>query len=478
MNAQTDLIPRTTITDTCAHRARALDGMRKAIDALSVAYGQVRDIEKSAKAAHMGLGQTIGSPDHNCDAFTSIFPSRHFDPEKSLEAYRKQLDRGVWQYLLDVADIRKMMDAQAIKELQDALHDDPPEATEENVRATIQTLFGDMDMIFVRGLVNCFTKLDRRFKSHDGFKIGSRIIVDRAFSDYSGQTNYGSTWDTIADVERVMAVLDGENPEGSAQLRAKVDRDRKGHYGPQQSKTETDYFRIDGFKNCNAHLWFTRDDLVTRANKLLAGYYGEVLPDAFDEGDDDNLFNRSTAVAKDLQFYPTPAGIVDDMLRDVKLDGVKVLEPSAGQGAFALPAACQGATVTAIEVNPDHCAVLRSRAISQGVSGRIDVRNRNFLTLQPRRIFGLVLMNPPFYGTHYMDHVRHAFEFLAPGGMLIAVLPASAQVNESRKHDAFRKWAWEQNALGWAGPFRDLPPESFRESGTMIQTVTLKLCAK
>ena len=109
--------------------------------------------------------------------------------------------------------------------------------------------------------------------------------------------------------------------------------------------------------------------------------------------------------------------------------------------------------------------------------GTIKLTARNFLEMQPTATFDFVVMNPPFYGTHYMDHVKHAFEFLAPGGMLRAILPASAEVNESKKHTAFRAWAMKHNDLGWAGPFRDLPAESFRESGTMIQTVVLHLRA-
>jgi hypothetical protein len=100
---------------------------------------------------------------------------------------------------------------------------------------------------------------------------------------------------------------------------------------------------------------------------------------------------------------------------------------------------------------------------------------RNFLKVNPVPRYDFVLMNPPFYGTHWMAHVRHAFEFLAPGGILKAILPVSAEVNESAAHEKFRKWAMTHNDLGWAGPFRDLPAGSFKESGTNINTVTIQL---
>lgn len=479
MNAHTQLIPRSSIEHLCKHRELALEKMRESAEALKAAYEIGKEANRLASIAYVGAAPS-GRPSDD-GAYGALFPSAAFDLDKSLEAYRQQIDRRIWDHLLNQMGIRKMMDAEGLKELQNSINSDVPEATADNVRATLQTLHGDTDMIFRRGLVNCFAKLDRRFKSHDGFKIGSRIIIDRAFCDMSGNTSWGSTWDTIADVERVLAILDDEKPEGSNALRSAVDRDRRGHYGPQQSQTETAYFRIDGFKNGNAHLWFTRDDLVKKANMILAEHYGEVLADAYDEGDSDgDLFNKSTELSKDLQFYPTPPEVVHEMIygcsfKRIDLKGRKVLEPSAGQGAIALHAAEKGAHVTAIEVNPDHCAVMKSRAGRMTAEGTLRIAQANFLKVTPQAKYEFVLMNPPFYGTHYMDHVRHAFEFLAPGGMLIAILPASAQVNESRKHTAFRKWAWDHNDLGWAGPFRDLPAESFKVSGTMIQTVTLHL---
>jgi len=472
MNAHTEIVPHTAVERICKCRDLALKQQREAALALSAAYDLSDKATGLKRQADMGEG---GHYHDDGSAFGHLFRPRGFDVEKSMESYRKSLDCGIWRYLIERAGMTDLMDAQAKKEFSESLGADVPEATLDNVRATLQQLFADADMIFQRGLVNCFSKLDRRFKSHDGFKVGSRIIVERAFSEHSGSTEYGSTWDTIADVERVMAKLDSENPEGAASLRKAVDDDRRGHYGPMQSQTETEYFRIDGFKNRNAHLWFTRDDLVEKANKLLAEYYGEVLPDAYQGGDDEDLFNKSTAVSKDLQFYPSPSHVVREVLDNLHLsEGAKVLEPSAGQGAIALEAARKGARVTAYEVVNEHCDVMKGAAQREGLD--VTVRQANFLSIEPTPIYDFVCMNPPFYGTHYMDHIRHAFKFLAPGGLLRAVVPTSASVNETKKHLAFRKWAKPLNSWGWAGPFKDLPEGSFAASGTRINTCLLMIC--
>lgn len=471
MNAHTELVPRTTITSICQAREVALIKMAECADALEAAYAIGAEAKKLAHVATMGHGDfTLCETDHHDSR--SLFPRRGWDKAASLEGYRKALDVSVWRHLLDAAGVKTMMDRQALDELDKSLRADVPLATLDNVQATLETLMRDSDLIFKRGLANAFSGLDRRFKSHDGFKIGRRIIFNHAFSEYSGSCNYGGTWDSIADVERVLAVLDGQKPE-IGKLKADVDRDRRA-YGAQQSQTHSRYFRLDGFKNNNAHLWFTRDDLIEKANKILAEFYGEVIPDAYDEGDDSDLFNRSTAVSKDLQFYRSPDHVVAELLDQLALDGARVLEPSAGDGAIALAAATKGARVDAIEFHQDRCDLMRARAGRLG-SGSVSVNRANFLQITPSPIYDFVLMNPPFHGTHYMDHVRHAFKFLRPGGILRAVLPASAEINESKKHIAFRAWAKPLNDRGWRGPFQDLPPESFADSGTRINTVVMSI---
>lgn len=480
MNARAELLPRSTVHAICGARSAALAKMGEAIEELTTAYRTMGDAREIATAAHYGASYYVHERSE-ANALKALDGST-FDPAASLEAYRKELDCRVWTHLLNATGMKQMMDRQSREELDRSLRSDVIEATEENVRATLERLLMDSDLIFRRGLANAFSGLDRRFKSHNGFKIGARMIIPHAAS-CDGYLGYDGVWHTIADVERVMAVLDGEQPD-SAGLRNAVSADRTG-WGPRQSETESRYFRIRIFKNGNAHLWFTRDDLVEKANKLLAEHYGEVLPDAYDEGDGSELFGRSTAVSKDLQFYRSPDPVVEELIDDLWLDGrtrlerdqplARVLEPSAGDGAIALAAARRGARVRAIEVEQDRADLMSARAQRIEGPGRVTVERANFLKVKPEPVFDFVLMNPPFYGTHYMDHVRHAWEFLAPGGILRAVLPASAEVNEGKRHDAFRKWANANGDYGWRGAFKELPAESFAESGTRIQTVILMM---
>lgn len=242
---------------------------------------------------------------------------------------------------------------------------------------------------------------------------------------------------------------------------------------PCQSETMTDYFRFNTWLNGNAHLWFQRKDLVERVNLLLAEYYGEVLPDAAPkDAPASSLFG---AVATNLQFYPTPPDAVDALLDGWWRAGGphRILEPSAGTGAIVTKLLDLDSTggVTAIEVDPDRVAQLRRIR-----DPRVTVLEANFLRVTPTPVFDAVIMNPPFYGTHWMEHIQHAWEFLAPGGRLLSILPVSAQVNETPKHLAFRRWAEKVGRhRSYERMFRDLPPESFAASGTRINTVVLDM---
>jgi hypothetical protein len=166
-----------------------------------------------------------------------------------------------------------------------------PELTVENVYATLQQFMLDADTIFRRGMANVFSKLDRRFRSHDGFKIGARMILTMR-SIVSRQSELGQR-SRPADRRGARVRHSRRTPGSEFHVRAlRLEASRSGGYGPKQSYLETDYFRIRGFKNGNAHLWFVRDDLVEKVNKLLAEYYGEVIGDG--QTQEENPFDKKT----------------------------------------------------------------------------------------------------------------------------------------------------------------------------------------
>ena len=464
---------QTEITAIVESRNAAIATMQEALDGLSAAYAvsntQMGAAQGFANRAHMGSMPPayVFGPKRFERTHT-----RKIDVEDSMKAFVADTDASIWSYLLERSGIRSIMDVEAIKEWETSMAEGIPEVTLENLTATFQTIMADVGLIFKRGLANAFSKLDRRFKSHDGFKIGSRIILTNVFSEFSGSWSYGDKRrETITDIERVFAKLDGVAPDPHGLLHA-IEASRGAGFGCRQSEVETAYFKIRGFKNGNAHLWFTRDDLVAKANKLLAEYYGEVIPDAAPVDAQPEYFTSGSLVpAKDLQFYATPESVMHKLFRDLHIfEAARVLEPSAGTGDIVQRMQGQNARITAIEIHPGRAKQLRCFA-----NADCEVIEGNFLTYPATACFDFVIMNPPFYGTHWMEHVRHAWDCLKDEGKLSAVLPISAELGQSSKHVSFRRWA-EKHSRGWRGMFTDLPAESFAESGTRINTVILTLC--
>ena len=65
----------------------------------------------------------------------------------------------------------------------------------------------------------------------------------------------------------------------------------------------------------------------------------------------------------------------------------------------------------------------------------------DFLHLKPdpENLYDRVVMNPPFDRERDIDHVIHALKFLAPEGVLVAIMSAGTEFRETRKSVAFRE---------------------------------------
>jgi SAM-dependent methyltransferase len=130
---------------------------------------------------------------------------------------------------------------------------------------------------------------------------------------------------------------------------------------------------------------------------------------------------------------------------------LRVLEPSCGDGRILDGIRMRRQSGFGIEYHPGRAAEARAKGHA--------VLTANFLEHPATPEFDAVVMNPPFYGKHYAQHVRHAYKFLRPGGTLVSILPAAAR--------------YDHNEL--QGEWRDLPVASFAEAGTNVPTTMLKL---
>lgn len=483
------LVPHDAITEIVDARDGALERAQRAAELLHEAHALIAEANDLAVRAHGGQPFMLG--DREYEAFKGF--TEHSNVANGLAAWRKTQDARVWMHLAERTGMREAMDHEAKQAFRASLERSVPEVTLDSVWASVSGAREEQALYFRRGLANAFSALDRRFKSHDAYKFGSRIIIDGLFEPGAAYWNYHRSRDELLqDIERCFAVLAGDTPCWSRFRDELLEARRQSVH----ERIRTKWFDIRCFFNGNVHLYPHDRALVDMVNRELAAYYGAVLPDAVrPDVDPRDARSQTGALSKDLAFYPTPKAAaekaVEYLFNNWYPSAARVLEPSAGEGHLALELLrvtddkreanareCRrfphlghevgwDVVVDAVEVHPGRVAALRQMA--RRYPG-LNVREANFLQLTPTGDYDAVLMNPPFYGTHCLEHVMHAFDFLKPGGRLAAILPATAQVRETKKHKAFAAWLKGKSARWW-----DLPAESFAESGTRVATVVLTL---
>lgn len=172
-------------------------------------------------------------------------------------------------------------------------------------------------------------------------------------------------------------------------------------------------------------------------------------------------------------YVATPADLAARIVADYAGDllaGSRVLEPSAGDGALARAILAANPAVPLCVVEPNEArAALIGRPAGQPVKLTVDTFEA-YAASGPG-LFDAVIMNPPFSvpgnRTIWIDHVRLAWSLLAPGGRLVAIVPAGYAYRSDKAHTAMRALI---EAHGGAD---ELPADAFKSSGTGIQTMVI-----
>lgn len=158
--------------------------------------------------------------------------------------------------------------------------------------------------------------------------------------------------------------------------------------------------------------------------------------------------------------FQTPAPLAARLLELLGLEpGARVLEPSAGLGRLldALKPANPG-EVVAVD-NAPQCA---AELYTQERPGVV-IKQRDFLTCTPAELglFDAVAMNPPFHLRADIRHIKHALQFLKPGGRLAALC-----LDTHHRAEAFE---------GQAEQWIKIEPGAFKAEGTRIAAVMMLL---
>lgn len=146
----------------------------------------------------------------------------------------------------------------------------------------------------------------------------------------------------------------------------------------------------------------------------------------------DMLYRAKMHQKGDIQFTPPELAKELVALAGVRKDS-RVLEPEAGIGNIADAAKEVTDHVDCIERMTDFCEILKLK--------KHNVIGNDLLTAETAPIYDAVVMNPPF--SEECEHIKRAFDFLRPGGSLVAVCSSSIQWKSTRKYEQFRDWLSE-----------------------------------
>ena len=143
----------------------------------------------------------------------------------------------------------------------------------------------------------------------------------------------------------------------------------------------------------------------------------------------DMVFQARLCQSGDIQFTP------DDLASHVvELSGItresKVLEPEAGIGSLADAIKKKTDQVDCIERMYSFREILQLK--------KYRLISDDLMETQAQPVYDAVIMNPPF--SDECGHIRKAFEFVRPGGKLLAICSNRITWKQQKEYEQFRDW--------------------------------------
>ena len=262
----TDVICSTSIE-------RIVTGRNAALGLTEILIHQLNDISALTDSIGGGKANEWGVRQYRYDCWLME------KPETAMKAISRNIDRGIWKDLMKKSGMLSLMDAQARDEWYKNLEgEDIPAVSEANILSTFEQLHQSKGEVFERGVINVFKGLSWNYKTNSPCKFGTKIIVTGLVKcdRWGFGLNWGWQRDRLADIERMLVLLDGKPVPDN---RADVTR-RLGdhiHENRHSNHYEDEMCVIKYFQKGTAHIVFKRPELVDKLNDIIARHYPGAL---------------------------------------------------------------------------------------------------------------------------------------------------------------------------------------------------------
>lgn len=156
-------------------------------------------------------------------------------------------------------------------------------------------------------------------------------------------------------------------------------------------------------------------------------------------------------------FFPTPKATAQRMVDEAGIEpGMKVLEPSAGNGNIAEAIRAAGVNPDVVEQSSNLREILEAKGFNLAGQDFLEVKEGGY---------DRIIMNPPFSNGQDAEHIQHAYSLLKPGGKLVAIAGEGVFFRNDAKATAFRDWLEETG-----GTSEKLPEGTFNDASLMATT--------
>ncbi len=266
LTGHTDVICSTNIE-------RIVIGRNTAIAQIETLIQQLDDISALTSSVGGGKANEWGVRQYRYDCWLME------KPETAMKAITRNIDRGIWKDLMQRSGMLSLMDAQAREQWHNSLEkDDIPAVSEANILSTFEQLHQSKGEVFERGVINVFKGLSWDFKSNSPCKFGKKIIVTGLVKHdrWGFGLNWGWQRDRLADLERMLVLLDGKPvPDNRTDITRRLSDHI--HENRHSNHYEDEIFVIKYFQKGTAHIVFKRPELVDKLNDIIARHYPGAL---------------------------------------------------------------------------------------------------------------------------------------------------------------------------------------------------------
>lgn len=172
---------------------------------------------------------------------------------------------------------------------------------------------------------------------------------------------------------------------------------------------------------------------------------------------------------KSLQFFPTPNDAAKKLISMLNIEGKVFYEPNGGTGQLVKAAFDAGAkkVITCELYQPFHKELTETGAELLSSTDALTVTAEDLNDIE---VCG---MNPPFSNQQDIKHVMHVCMTAPKGTEVAAIMSGNALKSETKLGKAFAQYFDE-----FGKEVKTLDAGTFKESGTNISTLLVKLIAK